>query len=215
MAPCLAAGKYLVITHLKPLLKLSRFGGGQGSKRKILLIASEKENADRFTLPKEKRFTHPRNYRANTARKRARLRGCSVTNRPGCPAPLPRARGKRKAQSRRRHPCSGAGSPRVPPCSRETPFYPTPRRELPPEPKRLREAHRAAASDAEPARSGEEAPRARSVGQAVSGGVPAPQPTGVRWRRPPAPGKRRRRRTQPGHGARSIPSDPAEAPRHR
>lgn len=24
MAPCLAAGKYLVITHLKPLLKLSR-----------------------------------------------------------------------------------------------------------------------------------------------------------------------------------------------
>lgn len=26
MAPCLAAGKYLVITHLKSLLKLSRGG---------------------------------------------------------------------------------------------------------------------------------------------------------------------------------------------
>lgn len=29
MAPCLAAGKYLVITHLKPLLKLSRGVGGE------------------------------------------------------------------------------------------------------------------------------------------------------------------------------------------
>lgn len=33
MAPCLAAGKYLVITHLKPLLKLSR-GVGGGIKEK-------------------------------------------------------------------------------------------------------------------------------------------------------------------------------------
>lgn len=55
MAPCLAAGKYLVITHLKPLLKLSR--GVGGNKRKILLIAGKKENADHFTLSKENRFT--------------------------------------------------------------------------------------------------------------------------------------------------------------
>lgn len=34
MAPCLAAGKYLVITHLKSLLKLSRGEGGK-SKKKI------------------------------------------------------------------------------------------------------------------------------------------------------------------------------------
>lgn len=56
MAPCLAAGKYLVITHLKPLLKLSRSKWG-GSERKILLIASKKENADHFTLSKESRLT--------------------------------------------------------------------------------------------------------------------------------------------------------------
>lgn len=34
MAPCLAAGKYLVITHLKPLLKLSRPGGVWSVKEK-------------------------------------------------------------------------------------------------------------------------------------------------------------------------------------
>lgn len=33
MAPCLAAGKYLVITHLKPLLKLSRRRGGVGGAK--------------------------------------------------------------------------------------------------------------------------------------------------------------------------------------
>lgn len=32
MAPCLAAGKYLVITHLKPLLKLSSGVGGEEKK---------------------------------------------------------------------------------------------------------------------------------------------------------------------------------------
>lgn len=34
MAPCLAAGKYLVITHLRPLLKLSRGGSVGGVKEK-------------------------------------------------------------------------------------------------------------------------------------------------------------------------------------
>lgn len=98
MAPCLAAGKYLVITHLKPLLKLSR-GGGVGSTRKILLIASKKENADPFTLSKENRLTHRCNYRANVVQTQGRLQGRSIANCPRCSAPFPRATGKRKKES--------------------------------------------------------------------------------------------------------------------
>lgn len=55
MAPCLAAGKYLVITHLKSLLKLSR-GEKKRSRRKFLLIMSKKENADHFTIQKKNRY---------------------------------------------------------------------------------------------------------------------------------------------------------------
>lgn len=42
-------------------LEAVKEGRGGGTKRKILLIASKKENADRFPLSKENRFTRRRN----------------------------------------------------------------------------------------------------------------------------------------------------------
>lgn len=65
MAPCLAAGKYLVITHLKSLLKLSR-GEKKRSRRKFLLIMSKKENADHFTIQKKNRYMQQGKETADT-----------------------------------------------------------------------------------------------------------------------------------------------------
>lgn len=66
MAPCLAAGKYLVITHLKSLLKLSRGGKKKRSRRKFLLIMSKKENADHFTIQKKNRYMQQGKETADT-----------------------------------------------------------------------------------------------------------------------------------------------------